>query len=111
MRETRIAQRSIFDNYSKHDIGSQLQQLSAVLDDHPEILSHIKKDLVDESLKPVGRTGLTVDSVFRCLLLKQQLGVSYEQLAFHLSSSAERLTTILQPSPAEGLFRPVSRQS
>jgi IS5 family transposase len=87
MRETRIAQRSIFDNYSKHDIGSQLQQLSGVLDDHPEILSHIKKDLVDESLKPVGRTGLTVDSVFRCLLLKQQLGVSYERLAFHLSDS------------------------
>jgi IS5 family transposase len=92
MRETRVAQRSIFDNYSKHDFGLQLKLLSDVLDTYPEILSPIKKDLVDETLKPVGRTGLSVESVFRCLLLKQQLGVSYEQLAFHLSDSVSYRT-------------------
>jgi IS5 family transposase len=87
MRETRIAQISIFETYSEHDIGVQLKCLGDLLDGYPEILTLIKKDLVKSSLKPVGRTGLTVESVFRCLLLKQRLGVSYEQLAFHLSDS------------------------
>lgn len=87
MRETRIAQMSIFETYSKHDIGLGLKKLADVLDNHPEILTLIEKDLVDKSLKPVGRTGLTVETIFRCLLLKQQLDISYEQLAFHLSDS------------------------
>lgn len=87
MRETRIAQTSLFENYSEHDIGVQLKRLADLLDHHPEILPLIKKDLVDSSLKPVGRSGLTVENVFRCLLLKQLLGVSYERLAFHLSDS------------------------
>jgi transposase, IS5 family len=42
---------------------------------------------VDESVSNVGRCGLSVESIFRCLLLKQQLRVSYEQLSFHLSDS------------------------
>jgi IS5 family transposase len=87
MRETRTAQTSLFENYSEHDIGVQLKRLAVLLDHHPEILSLIKKDLVRSSLKPVGRNGLTVENVFRCLLLKQQIGASYEQLAFHLSDS------------------------
>lgn len=87
MRITRVAQVSIFENYSKHEFGQQLQSLSEILDEHPEVLALVEKDLVDTSLKMTGRTGLSVESVFRCLLLKQQLGVSYEQLAFHLSDS------------------------
>ena len=92
MRVTRIAQTSIFDNYSEHDIGVQLKTLSGVLDDHPEILAIIGEDLLAESTKPVGRSGLTVENVFRCLLLKQQLGVSYDRLAFHLSDSTSYRT-------------------
>ena len=38
MRETRIAQASIFENYSKHEFGAQLRALSDRLDQHPEIL-------------------------------------------------------------------------
>ena len=87
MRETRIAQASLFDNYSKHEYGFQLELLSRVLDEHADILALIGKDLIDTSAKKVGRNGLSVESIFRCLLLKQQLGVSYEQLAFHLSDS------------------------
>lgn len=56
MRVTRIAQTSIFDNYSEHDIGVQLKTLSGVLDDHPEILAIIGEDLLAESTKPVGRS-------------------------------------------------------
>jgi len=87
MRVTRLAQVSIFENYSEHEFGVQLKNLSDLLDEHPDILTLVRQDLVDESLQPVGRNGLSVENIFRSLLLKQQLGVSYERLAFHLSDS------------------------
>ncbi len=87
MRETRIAQASIFENYSKHEFGTQLRALSNRLDQHPEILLLVADDLIDASLSKVGRSGLTVETIFRCMLLKQLLRVSYEQLAFNLSDS------------------------
>ena len=63
----------------------------------------IEKDLRDESVKKVGRNGLSVESIFRCLLLKQKLRISYEQLSFHLSDSMTyrtfaRLPRDLSPS-------------
>jgi len=103
MRETRIAQASLFENYSEHEFGVQLKALSCILDGHTEILPLIEKDLLDESVKKVGRNGLSVESIFRCLLLKQQLRISYEQLSFHLSDSMTyrtfaRLPCNLSPS-------------
>jgi IS5 family transposase len=73
--------------YCGHDIGVQLKNLSELLDSHPEILRLIKSDLVNPSLRPVGRNGLSVENVFRCLLLKQRFGLTYEKPAFHLSDS------------------------
>ena len=35
MRETRITQASLFDNYSKHELGLRLKALSDLLDDDP----------------------------------------------------------------------------
>ena len=98
MRETRLAQTSIFENYAEHEFGKQLKTLSSLLDDYPEILTLIEKDLIDSSLRPVGRSGLTVENVFRCLLLKQQLGVSYERLAFHLADSMSYRTFVRLPA-------------
>jgi len=103
MREARVAQASIFDAYSEHQYGVQLQQLSSVLDQYPQILPLVSNDLIDEAATPTGRTGMSVESVFRCLLLKQRLQVSYEQLAFHLSDSLSyrtfaRLPHKLMPS-------------
>ncbi len=98
MRETRSAQISIFETYSKHKVGVQLEKLSSLLDEYPDILTLVENDLVDISLKPVGRTGLSVENVFRCLLLKQQLGVSYEQLAFHLSDSTSYRSFVRLPA-------------
>jgi len=100
MRETRKAQASLFDNYSKHEFGIQLEALSCILDEHTEILALIEKDLIDASVKKVGRNGLSVETVFRCLLLKQKLQVSYEQLSFHLSDSISYRTFTRLP---EGL--------
>lgn len=70
MRETRNAQASIFEHYSNHEYGSRLQKLSEVLDRHPEILDLVAADLVDASVSAVGRTGLSAESVLRCLLLR-----------------------------------------
>ena len=103
MRETRVAQASIFENYSKNELGVRLKSLSDLLDRHPETLTLVAKDLVSESISSVGRCGLSVESIFRCLLLKQQLRISYEQLSFHLSDSVTyrsftRLTHDSMPS-------------
>lgn len=103
MRETRNAQASIFEHYSNHEYGIRLRKLSEVLDRHPEILALVAADLIDASVSAVGRPGLSAESVLRCLLLKQQRGFSYEQLAFHLSDSVTyrtftRLPAHLSPS-------------
>ncbi|MFT5045058.1 MAG: IS5 family transposase [Porticoccaceae bacterium] len=87
MRETRTVQRGIFDSYSKHDHGVLLEAFSDRLDTHPDILKLLQADLIDPSCKAVGCCGLSVESVLRCLLLKQILGISYDQLSFHLSDS------------------------
>jgi len=87
MRETRTVQTSIFDCYSQHEFGTHLKNLSALLDEHPEILPLLERDLIADNCKEAGRTGQSVESIFRCMLLKQMLGLSYELLSFHLSDS------------------------
>lgn len=88
MRQSRTAQTSIFENYAKHEIGFRLKAISDILDAHPKILTLIEKDFeVDVKKKNVGRHGITIESILRCLLLKQELQVSYDQLAFLLSDS------------------------
>lgn len=86
MRETRNAQASIFDFYAEHEHGRQLKTLSDLLDEHAEIAQWVALDL-NTNGGIGGARGLSAESVFRCLLLKQILQVSYERLAFHLSDS------------------------
>lgn len=87
MRETRDAQVSIFHFYAEHALGDQLSALSDLLDDHPLILDAVERDFRVPDTAATGACGLSVDSVFRCLLLKQILKVSYEKLSFHLADS------------------------
>ncbi len=87
MRETCTAQISIFDSYSQHEFGFFLEQLSNLLDEHTEILDLLERDFIDADAQAQGRKGFSVESIFRCLLLKKLSGVSYEMLAFHLSDS------------------------
>ena len=87
MRETRNAQTSIFDFYAEHEYGVQLKLLSELLDTRPEIIDLLTSDLCRKTVSETGANGLSCESVFRCLLLKQILQVSYERLAFHLSDS------------------------
>lgn len=87
MRETRNAQVSIFDFYSQHPFGQQLKALSDLLDCCPSLLELIEQDFYPSDTAKTGASGLSVESVFRCLLLKQILQVSFEKLSFHLSDS------------------------
>ena len=87
MRVSRIAQISIFETYAEHERAERLKSLDAILDDTPEMLEILNADLIDPSAKATGRCGLSVENILRCLLLKQQLQVSYEQLSFHLCDS------------------------
>lgn len=87
MRETHTVQTSMFDFYSKHEQGLQLKTLSKKLDEYPEILELVEEDLIRGVDRDRGRNSLSAESVFRCMVLKQMLGVSYKLLSFHLSDS------------------------
>jgi IS5 family transposase len=118
MRETRNAQGSIFDFYCKHEQGKQLESLSDLLDKQPHILLLIEQDFDKKDVARTGACGLSVESIFRCLLLKQILKVSYRKLAFHLCDSPTyrsfaRLKDGQAPSHSalQGTVRRVSAQT
>jgi IS5 family transposase len=87
MRETRNAQASVFDFYSEHDKGKQLKALSDLLDQHPSILTLIEHDFSKHDVANTGAKGLSLESIFRCLILKLALRASYRALEFALSDS------------------------
>lgn len=88
MRESRAVQGSIFDSYSQNEHGQMLCSLSDLLDMHPQMLLLLERDLINPEVLRTGRCGLSVESVFRCLLLKTILQISYKKLAFYLSDTA-----------------------
>ncbi len=91
MRKIRTAQSSIFEVFAEHEIGRELAAMSAWLDEHPELLERVAKDLGTPQVQETGREGMTAESVLRCALLKQYRQLSYEELAFHLLDSASFL--------------------
>jgi len=118
MRETRTAQTSLFDVYSQHKFSGFLSELSQLLDAHPQLLTRLEEDLLSDAVQATGRKGMSVESIFRCMLLKQITGVSYEMLAFHLADSSSyrsfaRLDRDCQPgkSALSGNIRRLSPQT
>lgn len=60
---------------------------------------YLKEDVFNGSRTDTGRKGLSVESVFRCMLLKQMLNVSCDKLVLHLSDSQSfRTFARLEPS-------------
>jgi len=87
MRQSHHAQMSIFDFYAQHEHARQLCELSDLLDEHPVILTLVRRDFDRRNVSKTGACGLSMETVFRCLLLKKILRISYRKLAFHLSDS------------------------
>ncbi len=88
MRKKCIDQVSIFDLFSNHEIGRELQAMSARLDRQRDLLDWVAMDLHRQDVHDTGRQGLPAEAVLRCALLKQYRQLSYQELAFHLSDSA-----------------------
>jgi len=87
MREKRTLQANLFDVYVDHNIGQELKAMSDYLDAHPEIVDMVTPDVIKTIPRQTGRTGLTVESILRCALLKQHRQITYEELAFCLMDS------------------------
>ena len=66
MRKVRTAQASIFEVFAEHEIGRELQAMSAWLDEHPELLAWVAEDLGTAQVQAIGREGMTAESVLRC---------------------------------------------
>ena len=88
MRQKRTAQATIYEVFSDHELGRELQTMSAWLDAHRGVLTAVMDDLCQRGLKPTGRRGLSAESVLRCAVLKQHRQLSYDELAFYLRDSA-----------------------
>jgi len=88
MRQQRIIQASIFENFARHEIGQELEAMSLWIDRHPAVLNLVLGDLRPRGVRATGREGLSAEAVLRCALLKQHRQLSYEELAFHLEDSA-----------------------
>lgn len=88
MRQKRTIQSSIFDCFGAHEIGRELQGISALLDEHREVLDWVAADLQPVGVCHRGRHGLPAEAVLRCAVLKQTRQWTYAELAFHLSDSA-----------------------
>ncbi len=67
MRETRNAQASLFDCYTKHEVGNQRAMMAEILDNCAELLDWVEADLTSERRQSTGRVGLPVACVLRCL--------------------------------------------
>ena len=87
MRETHTAQASIFQTTTDHEIAHELKRISDWLDAHPELLDRVAEDLQSGRGSARGRSGMTIDSVLRCAILKQYRQVDYRTLAFYLRDS------------------------
>jgi IS5 family transposase len=87
MRQSRIPQASIFEFYGAHETGQHLKAISSRLDAHPEILELAGAELIGDTTKATGRRGMSVDSIIRAALLKQMMGLSYDELSFYLADS------------------------
>lgn len=103
MRTIRNDQISIFERYTKHETGEQLQRMSAALDQVPALLEQLQGDLSAEGVAATGRHAIPVESVLRCAVLKQWQQLSYRALAFHLADSLSfrsfaRLPGSLEPT-------------
>lgn len=89
MRTTHHQQPSLIEPWLDLDHSKELETISRILDEHPQINELILHDLQQAagSREPTGAQGLSSEQVLRALIVKQLNGFSYRELAFHLADS------------------------
>jgi IS5 family transposase len=70
-----------------YDQAEELEAMSRILDDNPDIAGAVHQDLVGDCDSTVGRKGLSAEQVLRLGLVKQLHGYSYEDLPFVIADS------------------------
>ena len=98
MRAKRTHQMSIYEAFSKHEIGQELKAISDWLDANIEVLDWVSTDIQRESLKSTGRSGMSIESILRCGIFKQHGQWTYEELAFQVSDSATAAAFVRLPN-------------
>ncbi len=92
MRQTRHEQLYLVPNVPTHVHARELHHMSALLDELPEAIELVHKDLIRREGKEdvdvtKGRDGMTAEQVLRALVVKQTTQCSYDELSFHLADS------------------------
>ena len=81
MRQKINPQMSLFTSVTSKPIAKELQQISNVLDETPELVEIVYKDLTRTVRSDTGREGMNAEQVLRCAILKQYRQLSYEELS------------------------------
>lgn len=87
MRTIMRQQEPLMQGFIEHEHGRELEAMSGILDEVPEVLERIEEDLAAGRDAQNGRPGMSAEQVLRALVVKQMNGYSYEELSFHLADS------------------------
>lgn len=74
---------------TEHPRSGELAVMSQILDDNHETLRAAHADLLGRRRARRGRPGLTAEQVVRAGIVKQMLGLSYDELAFRIGDSLQ----------------------
>lgn len=97
---------------SNHPRGAELVTISEVLDKNRGALGTVHSDLlrIRRADAKRGRQGMTAEQVVRAAIVKQMLGLSYEELAFQIGDSLQ-LRAFCRLSPADDFPKKSTLQS
>lgn len=87
MRKTYHEQQPLMQAFLDHEHARELGAMSAVLDEIPDFLEGIRRNLVETRRDDRGRRGMTAEQTLRSAMVKQLNGFSYAELEFHLADS------------------------
>ena len=88
MRRELTAQLGLVTATTDHVRARELDVMSRILDELPQGVRLVYRDLLGASGKAVtGRDAMTAEQVLRATMIKQRFGCSYDELAFRLADS------------------------
>lgn len=89
MRRELTAQLGLVTATTDHVRARELDVMSRILDELPQALRLVYRDLVGASGKAdTGRDAMTAEQALRAMVVKQRFGCSYDELAFRLADSS-----------------------
>ena len=89
MRKKSKKQMPLMPAATDHPQAIELENISRILDANPIICDLAMQDLceVGKKIRRSGARGMTADQVVRAAIVKQMLGFTYKELAFHIIDS------------------------